>query len=93
MVPYLEEFALTCPDCRMYQLGFRSNALSYSGKHDNFTAPPAERRAERDAAIVRFVRIYGERPRRFSTDDTASLGARIDALLRQRDERPTTISE
>jgi Cytochrome c554 and c-prime len=52
----------------------------------DFTAPPAERRAARDAALARCARLPGER-------SPAELDARIDALLRNRDDRPITISE
>jgi len=59
----------------------------------DFTAPPAERHAAREAAIARFVRIYGERATHVASDDPLSLDARLAALRHARDERPTTISE
>jgi hypothetical protein len=65
----------------------------FSGISCNFTAAPAARRAARDAALARFVQIYGERERRFGNDDPLSFDARVDALLRRRDQRATTISE
>ncbi len=59
----------------------------------DFTAPPAERRAARAAALTRFAQAFGERAQRLSNDDPLSLDARMDALLRRRRERATTISE
>ncbi|HSU39164.1 MAG TPA: hypothetical protein VLJ38_06345, partial [Polyangiaceae bacterium] len=59
----------------------------------DFTAAPAERHAAREAAIARFVRIYGERATHVASDDPLSLDARLAALRHARDERPTTISE
>jgi hypothetical protein len=59
----------------------------------DFTAAPASRHATRDAAVERAERLFGERSPLASGDDRASLDARIRALVRARDDRPTTISE